>query len=337
MIEIDGSNGEGGGQVLRSALSLSAATGQAFSIRNIRAKRPRPGLMRQHLTCVKAVEEICNGTAEGAHVGSTELTFEPRDVRAGSYDFSVGTAGSSNLVFQCVLPALLIADGPSNLRLSGGTHNPASPSFEVIADSFLPALLTGNISVAAKLESYGFYPAGGGCWSAEVAPSDLSTEICLESRGALLSTRAGALISNIPYDVAKRELAALQKKLHLEDVDLDVVQCSSPGPGNALVVRLTFEHCQEVFVAFGQRRVSAERVAGRLAQTVRRYLKSEAAVGHQLADQLLVPMALGAGGRFTTVRPSQHFVTNCETIQNFLDVEVRYAEKENGLWLVEVG
>lgn len=190
MITIDGSKGEGGGQVLRSALTLSATTGQPFRIEKIRAKRQKPGLMRQHLTCVLAAAEICGGHADGATIGSTELTFTPGEMRFGDFEFCVGTAGSTGLVFQTVLPALMTCDERSNIVFKGGTHNPASPSFEAITDSFLSALATADIQVDAEIIKRGFYPAGGGEWRATIHPSDRAEPIELMERGKLKSISA---------------------------------------------------------------------------------------------------------------------------------------------------
>ena len=323
MITIDGSKGEGGGQVLRSALILSAMTGQPFRIEKIRAKRPKPGLMRQHLTCVEAAAAICGGQAQGAEIGSTELSFTPGELRSG-------------LVFQTVFPALLACEEISNLTLKGGTHNPASPSFEAITESYLPALAAGDIRVDAEIISRGFYPAGGGEWRATVYPSERTQPIELIDRGELAAISAEAMVSNLPDDIAKRELAVLQRRLALSDSDLHLRTHRTPGPGNCALVRMRFEKTQEVFVGFGQTGVSAEKVGERLAETVKRFLKSDAAVGQFLADQLLIPMALGAGGKFTMLRPSRHFETNVEVIKRFLDINIDYAADDNGVWIVEV-
>lgn len=336
MITIDGSKGEGGGQILRSALTLSAMTGQPFRIEKIRAKRPKPGLMRQHLTCVEAAAAICGGQAQGAEIGSTELSFTPGELRSGDFEFSVGTAGSTGLVFQTVFPALLACEEISNLTLKGGTHNPASPSFEAITESYLPAIATGDIRVDAEIISRGFYPAGGGEWRATVHPSERTQPIELIDRGELAAISAEAMVSNLPDDIAKRELAVLQRRLALSDSDLHLRTHRTPGPGNFALVRMRFEKTQEVFVGFGQTGVSAEKVGERLAETVKRFLKSDAAVGHFLADQLLIPMALGAGGKFTMLRPSRHFETNVEIIKRFLDINIDYAADDNGVWIVEV-
>src|SRR5262245_2007058 len=160
-ITIDGSAGEGGGQILRTALALSLVTARPFRIERIRAGRPKPGLLRQHLTAVQAAAKVGAARISGAEVGSLELTFEPTGLRGGAYDFAVGTAGSATLVLQTLLPALLRAREPSQLTIEGGTHNPYAPPFDFLARTFLPVLRRMGAAIEARLEAPGFYPAGG--------------------------------------------------------------------------------------------------------------------------------------------------------------------------------
>lgn len=342
MITIDGAAGEGGGQILRSALALSTVTGQAFRIHNIRKNRPRPGLLRQHLTCVAAAKQVSGGHAEGADIGSDRLTFTPGEPRAGGYDFAIGTAGGTGLVLQTVLPALLTCDAPSEVALKGGTHNPQAPSFEVIAEAFLPALAQAGIVAETELASRGFYPAGGGAWRARILPSPLDRPIDATDRGKLQEIGVEAMVSNLGAEIAQKELAIVKRRLALDDGQLHLRHYDSPGPGNAVLVRLDFEAVQERFITFGTIGRPAEKVGEHLAQSVQRYLKSGAAIGPFLADQLLVPMAIGAGGRFTTMGPTRHFVTNCAVIRRFMDVEIHYDEITDrsaggAAWLVTIG
>lgn len=337
MIRIDGSLGEGGGQILRSALSLSMATGQSFTIRDIRANREKPGLMRQHLTSVLAAREVCGGDVEGAEIGSTQLTFRPGDIRAGAYHFPIGTAGGISLVFQTVFPALLLADASSTVRLEGGTHNGMSPPFEFLRDSFLGALRGVGIKAELKMEQAGFYPAGGGDVRARIHPSDLEQKLDLIDRGALRGIRVEARVSNIPERIAEREAAVLCDKLDLPEDAVSIQNVPSLGPGNIILLWLDFEGGIEVYSGVGEYGVRAERIAERVVKAVQRHVRSDAAVGPYLADQLLLPLALGSGGRFTMMRPSQHFKTNVETVRAFLDVPVRYEETNQETWLVEIG
>ncbi|MBO0725661.1 MAG: RNA 3'-phosphate cyclase, partial [Blastocatellia bacterium] len=216
MISIDGSFGEGGGQILRTALGLSLFTGQPFRIEKIRAGRRNPGLLRQHLTAVKAAAKISQAEAQGAHIGSTQLTFTPGRVAPGRYQFAVGTAGSATLVLQTILPALLISDDQeqqTHLTLEGGTHNPFAPPFDFLVKAFLPLLERMGARIEARLERYGFYPAGGGRFEIAVTPVKKLEPIELNERGKILDRRATALVAHLPHSIAERELGVVHKKL----------------------------------------------------------------------------------------------------------------------------
>ena len=169
-IRIDGSIGEGGGQIPRTALGLSLVTGKPFEIKNIRAGRRKPGLLRQHLTALKAAKQISQADVRGAQIGSSEFAFSPRRVRSGEYHFAVGTAGSTTLVLQTILPALMLADGPSTVVIEGGTHNPYAPPFPFLERSFIPVLRQMGVGIDLELNRYGFYPAGGGKFTIRIDP-----------------------------------------------------------------------------------------------------------------------------------------------------------------------
>ena len=342
MIVIDGADGEGGGQVLRSALGLSMATGQPFRIENIRAGRAKPGLLRQHLTAVRAAEEISGAEVTGASgsdvtLGARELTFQPGKVHPGRYRFAVGTAGSATLVLQAVLPALMLAAGPSELTLEGGTHNQSAPPFDFLDQAFFPVLRRLGVGISAKLHRPGFYPAGGGRFVVEIEPAGRLAPVHLKTRGELKRRRAVAVVSNLDPSIAERELKTLAEELDLEASELEVVeQKRAHGPGNVLMLTLAFEKVTEVFTGFGQKGVSARDVALRTAAEAQAYLNCEAAVGEHLADQLLLPFALAGGGSFTTASPSLHTRTNAEVIGRFLNVEFTGLEAEKGSRLVTV-
>lgn len=208
MIRIDGSFGEGGGQILRTSLSLSLVTGKPFRIDRIRAGRSKPGLLRQHLTSVRAAAEVGEATVEGDVLGSTAVTFSPGKVRGGDYKFVVGTAGSGTLVFQTVLPALMVAAGPSKLIIEGGTHNIAAPPFDFLERTFVPILARMGPRVRLKLERYGFYPAGGGRFSAEIDPCASLQPLEIGERGEVTSRRITALVANLPGTIGVREIEA---------------------------------------------------------------------------------------------------------------------------------
>jgi len=335
---IDGAEGEGGGQILRSALALSIITRRPFRMDNVRAKRSRPGLMRQHLTAVTAAAQICGATVDGAAIGSSRLAFAPKDVRPGDYHFAIGTAGSTTLVLQTILPPLLHAAGPSRVTLEGGTHNPNCPPFDFLARTFLPLVNRMGPTVTARLERYGFYPAGGGRLVFDITPAATLQPIELLTRGPVTARRARALVANLPRHIGERELAVVRAKLNWPDDALTVEETrNSPGPGNALMLEVESKGVTEVFTAFGAIGVSAEAVAERAVGYAREYLAApDVPVGECLADQLLLPLALAGGGAFVTTKISRHTATNIDLIAKFLPARIMTGESDGGRWLVRV-
>ncbi|WP_321477436.1 RNA 3'-terminal phosphate cyclase [uncultured Paludibaculum sp.] len=327
MTRIDGSMGEGGGQVLRTALSLSLITGRPFQIDNIRAGRQKPGLLRQHLAAVLAATEVGAAQVEGASLGSRCITFAPGRVRAGDYHFAVGSAGSGTLVFQTVLPALMMADGPSTVEIEGGTHNDAAPPFHFLARAFTPLVRRMGSDIQLTLERYGFYPAGGGRFRATIQPVQHLAPLHLEHRGETASRRVIAILANLPRRIAEREVATAASLLAWGP-DAHVIESTSEsgGPGNVVLVEIESTQVTGIFTAFGQKGVSAERVAQIAATEAREYLASQAAVCQHLADQLLLPMALAGAGSFTTVNVNRHAWTNMAVIQQFLPVRFETSE-----------
>jgi len=335
MIEIDGSFGEGGGQILRSSLALSAITGKPFRIYNIRANRDKPGLRRQHLTAVRAAAEICNGRVGGDAVGSAELTFSPGPVTPGEYTFDIGTAGSTTLVLQTVLPPLLVANGPSRLTLIGGTHNPNCPPYDFLAKSFLPLIERMGPGVESTLERPGFYPAGGGRFTVAVRPAALRP-IQLPDRGRLKRRLGRAVVANLPRSIALRELGVIARTLSFSDDELRAEEAAAIGPGNVVMIEVESEAVTEVFTGFGSRGVRAEDVAREATDAAKRYLDGNVPVGDCLADQLLLPFAMAGGGSFRTLGPTRHTQTNIEVIRLFLDVRVSLRELGRDEWMIEV-
>jgi RNA 3'-terminal phosphate cyclase (ATP) len=333
MIVIDGSEGEGGGQMVRNALALSLVTGQPFRIANIRGGREKPGLMRQHLTAVEAACAI-GGECEGAAVGAAEIVFRPGAVRAGDYRFAVGTAGSTGLVLQTVLMPLLTADGPSRLTIDGGTHNMMAPPFEFIERAFLPILNRMGPSVEARLVRHGFYPRGGGRIEIDVVPAALAPLDCLD-RGERRAVSAVAMVAGLPFDIAKRELDTARHYLDWPEEAFAVRQLPDElGPGNALMLEANFANVTEIVTGFGKLGVAAESLAKTAAQRMAGYLGSSAFAGPYLADQLLLPFALAGGGAFTTVKPSQHARTAADIIDRFTGLRFAFDQQENGVHLV---
>jgi RNA 3'-terminal phosphate cyclase (ATP) len=322
MIAIDGAEGEGGGQVLRSALSLSMCTDQAFRIENIRGKREKPGLMRQHLTAVRAAAEVCGADVSGDEVGSMELTFRPA-VKPGNYGFSIGTAGSCTLVLQTVLPPLLTASGASQIRISGRTHNKAAPPVDFLQRAYLPLVERMGPKVSLELVRHGFYPRGGGEIFATITPVPRLSHLSLMERGSRRAGYAEAYIAAIPLHVAQRELEIVGKMLNWPGEQLHVRGLPNDvGPGNALTISVEHEAVTEVFTGFGEKGVAAEQVAKGAAERARAYLAAPVAVGKHLADQLLLPMALAGGGEFTTLPVSAHFQSHASVIEIFLGCHV---------------
>lgn len=333
-LHIDGSQGEGGGQILRTSLALSMITGTPVRIDKIRARRAKPGLMRQHLTSVLAAAKVSNAHVQGAEVGSREITFTPSGVEAGVYHFSVGTAGSTTLILQTVLPVLLLASGPSRLTLEGGTHNPMAPPFEFLDRTFLPLVRRMGPRVEITLERAGFYPAGGGRLEAVIHPAGLAPLDLLE-RGEIRSRRGTVLLANLPGHIAERELRHLAQQTSWPEGTLEIRQIDSAGPGNAVVLELAFDAVTEVFSGFGAVGVAAEKVADQAVQEMRTYLAAGVPVGEHLADQLLLPLALAGGGSFRTVPLSLHAKTQVDLIPRFLDVRIE-VEEEGASRLVRV-
>jgi RNA 3'-terminal phosphate cyclase (ATP) len=337
MLVIDGSFGEGGGQILRTSLALSLVTGKPFRIEKIRAGREKPGLMRQHLTAVNAAAKIGQAEVVGASVGSKELSFTPGDIVPGNHSFAVGTAGSATLVLQTVLPALITASKPSTLALEGGTHNPYAPPFDFLVKAYLPLVNRMGPKVKAMLARPGFYPAGGGRFSVTIEPAAELSGLELNERGEILSRRAKAIVAALPLNIAEREVNVVGHKMSWDKSCLQVENVEGAcGPGNAVTIEIESENVTEVFTGFGERGIRAEAVAEQAVKAARRYLAANVPVGEYLADQLLLPLALAGRGSFITFGLSRHSTTNIDVIQKFLSVEIAVSQVAKSAWLVEI-
>jgi RNA 3'-terminal phosphate cyclase (ATP) len=336
MITIDGSQGEGGGQILRTSLALSLVTGQPFRMEKIRAGRKNPGLLNQHLTCVHAAAAISKADVAGASLGSQNLEFRPGTVTPGNYRFSVGTAGSAALVFQTILPPLLTATEGSDLILEGGTHNPAAPPFDFLQRSFAPVIERMGAGLELALQRPGFFPAGGGRFEARINPAAKLTQIELTKRGKIVSRNARSLISRLSPQIGERELAVVHDKLGWTAEECHVEQVSSSGPGNALLLVIQAENVTAVFTGFGERGATAETVAQKAVDSAVGWLNADVPVEEHLADQLLIPMALAGGGMFRTLQPTLHSRTNAEIIKRFLTIDIRFEQENTTAWRVTV-
>jgi len=335
-VVVDGAQGEGGGQVLRSSLALSLVTGRPLRIHAIRARRRKPGLLRQHLTAVRAAAEVGGAKVEGGELGSTELSFVPGPVRAGDYRFAIGTAGSATLVLETVLWPLLLAPGRSRLVLEGGTHNPLAPPYDFIERSVVPLLGQMGAAVECKLERAGFYPAGGGRMTVEIEGGRSLRPLERLVRGPLVRTGARALVSGLPVSIARRELEVVHERLAWSRRELEVERIEAHGPGNVLLLELEHGGGTTVIAAFGEKGVRAEDVAGKAVAAVERLLAVDVPIDEHLADQLLVPLALAGGGSFRTTTPSLHTRTNAEIVQRWLPVEIELRDEGSGAWRVDV-
>lgn len=322
-LQIDGAGGEGGGQILRTALALSAVTGQPFEITRIRANRTVPGLRPQHLAAVRAAALVSGGRVGGAFDGSPDLRFEPGVLRPGQFQFEIATAGALTLVLQTVLAPLARAGGePSRVTVTGGTHVPASPSYHYLANHWAAVVERLGLRPSLKLERAGFYPRGGGSASAEVQPwAGASEPLVLEERGDLVAIRGTAGMGKLKTDIAGALRKAAQERLweaRRFEVTWQEVVVPAASPGSFLLLEAVFEKGRAAFGFVGQKGVRPEILGDRAARTLLKFLGGEGAVDPHLADQLAVPMALGGqGGRVSTTEVSLHLESVAEVLSLF--------------------
>ncbi len=335
MLTIDGRDGEGGGQILRTSLALSAITGRSFRIHHIRGGRRKSGLLRQHLTAVRALASISRAELHGAELRSGELEVHPGPIEHGDYHFAVGSAGSAMLVFQTVLWPLLVTPGRSRVVFEGGTHNPMSPPFEFIDQVFLPHMRELGVVAELSLERAGFNPAGGGRVVAVLEGGRALRGLELVERGPVLERGAAALVANLPRRVGVSELGVVRRELGWSREQCRVLELEGSGPGNALQLWARTAGGCELITSFGDRGRPAEAVAVEATTKMKRWLDAGVPVGEHLADQLLIPMALAAveGGhcsRFDTLELSRHTKTNADVIARFLPVTFEFEDGQGG-------
>ncbi len=296
--------------------------------------------MRQHLACVHAARDVCKASVSGDTLGATELLFEPGAVKGGTFEFAISGAGSTMLVLQTVLPALINASSSSALRLSGGTHNPMAPSFHFIERAFSPWVERVGGHLQLELRRCGFYPAGGGEVQALITPVNTGAPqepICVIDRGAFVEARAEALVAGISTRVAERELSELARELEwAEGQCMSLPLRQNEGPGNALLATLRYERAVEVICELGERAVSSEVIARRLAAQVRAYQHRTAPIGAHLADQLMLLLAVSVGGKYAVTDVTEHARTNAKVIERFLPVMVSIDEYADGTGMVTV-
>ena len=339
ILEIDGNYGEGGGQILRSSLSLSAILQRPIRINSIRAGRKKPGLAAQHLTCVNAVSAITNAKVIGGELGSQTLTFHPQEIRGGNYTFDVAdirpSAGALSLVFQSIALPLSYAKTPSTVTLRGGTHVPWSPTVHYLQEIFLPMAAHFGFEGSIRLTRWGWYPKGGGEAIATVQPNTNWRGAQLRHRGKLQTISGISAVSNLPEHILNRQHSQIQKRLARfnSPINVEPVKGESIGQGTLVFLKAEFANVCAGFSALGARGKPAERVADEACQALADVLASNAAIDPHLADQLILPMALAKEeSRFTTSRITRHLTTNIWLVQQFLPVqfEVHGAENEQG-------
>lgn len=358
-VEIDGSHGEGGGQILRTSLALSIITRRPLVIRNIRAGRAKPGLRRQHLTCVQAAAALCNAELRGATVGSQHLEFTPGEpTTASELAFDIGTAGSTTLVVQTILIPAIVARRPLRFTVEGGTHNPMAPPFDFLDRVFAPHLRAMGARVELALERHGFATGAPprdrgkrdprefydrevgdrGKLAVTIEPplADRLGHLELTTAGEITARHAVALIARLPTHVASRELEVVRDRLGFAQVDCEVRDVPG-GPANLLMLEIERGDLRELVTVHGEKGLRAETVAARACDELAAYLAAGVPVGEHLADQLLLPMAVAGGGRFRCATPSLHATTNIDTIAKFLPVPIRIEPDDHRTAVISIG
>jgi RNA 3'-terminal phosphate cyclase (ATP) len=340
MVRLDGAQGEGGGQILRTALTLSLLTGRPFRVDRIRANRDRPGLRPQHLAAVQAAAELGNADVSGASVGSRSLTFRPGAVGRRDLAIDIGTAGSTAMVLHTLHLPLALAEGAGvRLTLEGGTFNLAAPSFPFLAATWAAHMRDLGLPVAVAMPSAGFFPAGGGRLEAWVEPGE-PRAIVRDSRGPV-EVRAEAGVCGLPHSIAERMLARAEERLGSLGIDLavDLAEWPGRGPGAAIALTATDGTTPATFVGLGRKGKPAEAVADEAVEELLAYLSvPDAAIDPHSADQLLLPLALAEGRSvYTTPEATEHLRTNARTIAAFLDRPIVIDEADGGPARVVVG
>ena len=325
LITIDGSEGEGGGQVLRTSLTLSMLTGKPFQITSIRAKRKNPGLQAQHLESVRAAKRISDAEVRGDQIGSSTIRFAPQGVKSGEYAFRIGTAGSTSLVLQTLYLPLSFAGGDSKVLITGGTHVPWSPTFDFLKNCWLYFTEMVGMKIDLVMSRAGFYPHGGGEIHAQVSPSVRILPLNIAERRALQKIKIFSAHTNLTDKVAQRQAKQAAKQVsHLCETEVEVTQLPSLSRSTAFSVLGIFKNTRCCYTSLGERGKRAEAVAQEACDQFFLFLRSNATVDEHIADQIVLPLSFAQGrSEFITPRISNHLLTNIETIRKFVGVEVK--------------
>jgi RNA 3'-phosphate cyclase len=338
-IEIDGSLGEGGGQILRTSLALALITGKPFHLRNIRAGRPKPGLAAQHLMSVKAAAQVGQAKVRGASLGSSDLVFEPGEVSPGEYHFRIGTAGATSLVLHTIYLPLARAGAASRVVIEGGTHVKASPCAHFLQHAWSAYLQVLGISVSVKVDRYGFYPRGGGAIEAIILPTPRIHSFQGISTPSIKNARVISAVAGLPAHIADRQARRAVARLNDLGLECETRQETwDGGPGSMLGIELPTGPAPAFFFGLGEKGKPAETVADEAADQVAAYLQSQPlGVDEHSADQLVLPLALAEGpSAFRVAVMSSHLRTNVEVIRYFLDRTIRCEEGEGASGIVTI-
>lgn len=339
LLELDGSFGEGGGQVLRTSLALSLLTGKPFRLINIRAGRAKPGLQPQHLMSVRAAAEVGHAQVRGAALGSSTLVFEPSNVSAGNYRFDIGTAGATGLVLQTVtLPLALRGAATSQVTLIGGTHVNASPCFHFLDTTWRRYLELVGIRLSMRMARPGFYPRGGGQVEATIQPCTRLRGLHAAKRGPVQLTGFSA-IAGLPEHVLRRQARRAIFRLQQRDLRATLREETwEGGPGSVLAIIAQTTPAPALFFGLGARGKPAERVADECVDQVFAYMSaSPAAVDAHSADQLVLPLALAEGpSEYTVAEVTKHLTTNIAVIRRFVERDIQCEGDEGGPGVVRI-
>ena len=342
-VTIDGSQGEGGGQIVRTSLTLSCITGQPVRMVNVRAGRPKPGLAHQHLTSIRAAQQISSASVTGASLGSKQFTFEPGPVRAGEFSFDVGTAGSTTLVIQTIALPLALATGNSTVSITGGTHNPMAPCYEYLESVWAPLVALTGIHIYLQIKRAGFYPAGGGRIEANIVgigSAEKLQAVTIEDRGEIYSIDGFSAVARLPLSIAERQARQAELRLAAAGLARHPINCQTidaASPGTVLFLNCRCRGAPAAFFGLGSKGKPAERVADEAVDQAIEHFSRPGALDPHAADQFVLPLALASGqSSFTTTRVTDHLVTHVELLRQFLDRPIQLTGCAGGLGRLEV-